>query len=91
MSVIKRKNLAKRYLDRSPYRRNPFFKQKIAEGIICIFCDKTVGQKQTMGRKKFWKSLNALHGHLIFDHPNENYKIWLLELTENLIERSNQK
>ncbi len=67
---------------RLPQRRNPTFIQKL-EGIQCDYCIfNTVDSK---GRKKYYRSLNQLHGHLSYDHRTEDFKEYLMGLASQVI------
>ncbi len=69
-------------ISKFPQRRNIVYKQRIS-GVICKFCEEK--QKSSKGRKKKWRSLNSLHGHCSFDHRNEDYKDYLINLAEKII------
>jgi hypothetical protein len=62
-------------------RRNPINKKKFTP-TLCKFCEEK--QISSKGRKKYWTSINPLHGHCSFDHRNENYKSYLLELVNDI-------
>ena len=39
-----------------------------------------------MGRKKYWTKLNSLWTHCINNHHWEEYKIWLMSITDEIIQ-----
>ena len=65
------------------HRQNPIFKIRLEEPVICIFCEEK--QQDSAGHKKRWSPLNSLHGHLSYDHYNEDFKNWLESLAEKII------
>ena len=62
-------------------RRNPINKKKITP-ILCKFCEDSVTSSK--GRKKYWTTINQLHGHLSYDHPNLNFKPYLSGLVDDI-------
>jgi len=70
-------------ISKFPQRRNPVYKLKLENGVLCKFCDEN--QKDTTGRKKKWRKLNSLHGHCSFEHFDQNFRIWLINLAGEII------
>ena len=62
-------------------RRNPINKKKILPFSCKICIEKQVS---TTGRTKHFRTVNQIHAHCSFDHSNENYKPYLLQLVENI-------
>lgn len=62
-------------------RRNPINKKKI-NPILCKFCEDSV--TSSIGRKKYWTTINQLHGHCSYDHSNENFKPYLSKLVDDI-------
>jgi len=63
-------------------RRNPINKKRI-KPILCKLCKEK--QQSSSGRKKYWTTINQLHGHCSFDHRNENFKPYLMELVNDIL------
>lgn len=79
-TIFENKNLEVTYQkSRLPQTRNPIFIQRL-EGIPCKYCIYSTADSK--GRKKYYRSLNRLHGHCAYDHPNENFKEYLMELAD---------
>jgi len=68
-----------------PQRRNPTYKLKLKNPILCFFCDEKL--RETTGRKKKWDSLNKLHAHCSYEHPKENFRNYLIDLADQIIKR----
>ena len=64
-------------------RRNPINQKRITP-ILCKFCEEKITNSR--GRKKYWTTINQLHGHCSYDHSNENFKQYLLELVETVLQ-----
>jgi len=62
-------------------RRNPICKLQFTP-ILCKFCEQN--QQSSRGRKKYWGTINKLHGHCSFDHSTENFKEYLEELVDKI-------
>lgn len=62
-------------------RRNPINKKKI-KPIFCKLCIEK--QVSTTGRKATFRKINEIHAHCSFDHSNENYKPYLLQLVKDI-------
>jgi len=78
------KNVETRYKQsKFPQRRNPTYKLKLKNPILCLFCEEKY--KSSIGMKKKWKSLNKLHGHCAFAHPEENFRDYLISLATKII------
>ena len=62
-------------------RRNPINKKKI-KPIFCKLCIEK--QVSTTGRKATFRKINEIHAHCSFDHPNENFKPYLISLIKDV-------
>ncbi len=67
---------------RFPQNRNPNYKLKLNHGILCKYC---VRDRDVKGRRKYYLSLNKLHGHLSYDHRKEDFKEYLMGLADLVI------
>ena len=63
-------------------KRNPLCRVRIEPAILCKFCEEK--QRSSMGRKRKWSTVNKLYGHLVYDHPNENFKPYLIKLADDV-------
>ena len=78
------KRVEKKYkISKFPQRKNPAYKQRLENPIICKFCNENV--KGTTGRTKLYRNLNSLHGHCSFEHQDQSFRIWLIELASQII------
>jgi hypothetical protein len=83
ISVFKNKRLEVTYQkSRLPQRRNPIFIQRL-DGVQCKYC--IISTRNSKGRKKYYHSLNQLHGHLSYDHRTEDFKEYLMGLADLVI------
>ena len=82
-SVGQKRKIANFKISKFPNRRNPIYKLRLENGIPCKFCIEK--QQYTSGHQKIWRSLNSLHGHLAYDHYNEEFKQWLISLAKKII------
>ncbi len=67
---------------REPQRNNPVYIQRI-KGISCLLCKEK--KRSTTGRNHFYRSLNSLQGHCMFEHPDENYREYLMSQADKII------
>ena len=82
-SVGKKRKTAKFKISKFAQRRNPIYKLKLENPVPCLLCEEK--QQNSAGHKKTWRSLNSLHGHLSYDHYNQEFKTWLESLAEKII------
>ena len=85
MSIFLSKNLkleTSYKIRREPQNRNPCYKLILNYGILCKYC---VRDRDCKGRRKYYRSLNKLHGHLSFNHKTENFKEYLMSLADLVI------
>jgi len=82
-SVKKPRKIAVYEISKIAHRQNPIYKYKLENPIPCLLCEEK--QQDSAGHKKTWRSLNSLHGHLSYDHYNEEFKTWLENLAEKII------
>jgi len=83
ITIFENKKLEVTYQkSRFPQNRNPIFIQRL-DGILCKYCINSTADSK--GRKKYYRSLNRLHGHFVFDHQNENFKEYLMALADLVI------
>jgi len=84
LKLSENKRVERQYkISKLPQRRNPVYKQKLENPIVCKFCDETI--KDTTGRKKKWRSLNELHGHCSYEHIDQDFRNWLIGLATQII------
>ena len=83
ISVFKNKKLETSYkIRREPQNRNPCYKLILNHGILCKYC---VRDRDCKGRKRYFRSLNKLHGHLSYNHGLEDFKEYLMSLADLVI------
>ena len=58
-------------------RRNPLCQKRI-HPIPCWFCENIV--RSSIGHKKYWNTVNKLHGHCSFTHWDLDFKPYLMKL-----------
>ncbi len=85
MSIFLSKNLkleTSYKANRFPQNRNPNYKLRLYHRILCKYC---VRDRDCKGRRKYYSSLNKLHGHLSYSHRNESFKEYLMGLADLII------
>jgi len=82
-NVKKSRKIAVYEISKFAHRQNPIYKLRLKNSIPCKFCIEK--QQDTTGHPKTWRSLNSLHGHLAYDHYNEDFRGWLINLAEKII------
>lgn len=68
---------------RNPQRRNPTYCQKISP-ILCKYCKENV--KGVKGRNSYYRTLNQIWAHFSYDHYNIDFKPYLMDLADQVIE-----